>query len=1723
MATSLDRALNAYRAQPKDQSGVRNTKMSLIFDARTAAFTDTDTFYQIGYQGFTELLGQEKKLAHFEKTVFDYSNSKIDPLYLASEEKEQLLDEISMLLFVLSDHCMNLATVKILEYLIQVFSINRLKPEYLLLVVLPYLETSLFVRVVRTIPFKSLPKDQKFLRPFSVIQESRQPIDRKQLVQWIIQRPALLEWIIGNVPNICCYHPNGVFAKFVGVLLSDLMLQTTNDVIISNVFNGAKQAIESPNGYMAPQFLMAISTLIEKQQNVSQELLTKLTKAISKNAETFFESNSFEELFAATVFLFQKSQPINVKAEFVIKIASKISQVKDLIKKVDTSVIARSCANLIVGKTKNEEVVKSAIAMLETPFFEAVAHDFLLGILQNYAGGEYVDMLIQKIANDYPEVLTEDVNEGLKENKVTLHLESHTRQSLIDQLSESSKAAALFSSEIDYKEASAQAVQSLSAAEAADSTDVIEPLLKYFKDRAPESVKEYICEHLFISGSRFSEGLNSGLAKYGKDICPFLEGLPSNNKDILNFLISKIKELPEFNSLPLAAAHALVEKSKESVNTLLRFLPHKQLDFAKVAEGEKEIYQNDLEFVANSAESQAAFILATVHKIVDENDLSPESIILLFSFPDFRSILYIVSKLVSRNQLSAITEAFAISNATTEHIARVNILILINVIIPNINAFTALPTLFTALLDSSLIKQAKDVIKAVPLKDAAVREVLPYIIKQFQLFNGDDKSTKDVFKVSCQNQKSRAFYDQCWANIETAAVALSFYTLTEDKGVIDVIKKYVNDAHVVDLFTAVIKNNQDNENLKLWALDTLNSGLIRAAIPYLKGDMIAKVIPFVCSYPQFYSNAFSFYVKDHEFPAKELEKQLIKDSSSKIKEDKSELPPEVFKNANFTGLLKSLASRNIITPSTVLLESLNAKNDAATVIDVVPTLFKLLKSKDSEKSLPLIFPLLLLCIKIPKDAAAESLQKKSKNALEFMVDNFETIVTAVSTTTVPHIHATALSLIEELARANPEKVAKHATSIFTNLSAETLYNDDMANLQRIKQLLSSVLPILSKANTIDSLLNFISENIDKFSMDRASQILLHSIACLGSDSYKVFQSLLAHEQVDFSLILADQMHPEALMAAVTRLADLCEMTEQLIKFIKQLQLPALPAPVIRFLMVLQKKISEEDFGSFIEETCKAWSLKDFLNFAETAISKAPLTKITQGLICERVDSEPSELYSQLLPALQSLIEHRSKAEELKETTATLTKIIPILELDQAPTITNIIKLTIKSVTSPLLNTVNKEDNSQKILSRQQALTLFASAFDRFKLSILEVFPIVLDYAADFLKIVVENQIEVLIHPTIGSICLIISTSPDFTADKLKDILPLMISPMILEDDKLRELTMKTLSDLCQTLTLEQNLPGFVSALDAKKKPHPLTLICAFDLLKVSLKVTDFHMVRRLQTTLIKIFFLAFSKRFQDWDDTVMFQDTVKDAFVEFANRLNEQIFAIAFSNVLQYMLQLADKAQEDYVIGRVFFVKIILGIVESLKEVFAKYYSSFFDSFVQYTLEANDGSIAEREITINAMKVFFIITQYAEPTFFENRFSKLLDAIKAHFAFFEGEKTAETSEELEQSFEFKIQNYVAPAFAGLMTAAKSNATVMMNVLNDFMKDDNPIVRMGIFATIGVIFDNARDVFLSNYNVILPVLNEQLESSNQEITREASATLAKLRQDITIERYFNENQ
>ena len=65
MASALDKQLNEYKSRPKDESGARLTKASLIYDPREASFIDADTIYQIGYQGFSKLCTIDDRFSDF--------------------------------------------------------------------------------------------------------------------------------------------------------------------------------------------------------------------------------------------------------------------------------------------------------------------------------------------------------------------------------------------------------------------------------------------------------------------------------------------------------------------------------------------------------------------------------------------------------------------------------------------------------------------------------------------------------------------------------------------------------------------------------------------------------------------------------------------------------------------------------------------------------------------------------------------------------------------------------------------------------------------------------------------------------------------------------------------------------------------------------------------------------------------------------------------------------------------------------------------------------------------------------------------------------------------------------------------------------------------------------------------------------------------------------------------------------------------------------------------------------------------------------------------------------------------------------------------------------------------------------------------------------------------------------------------------------------------------
>ncbi|KAH0789965.1 HEAT repeat-containing protein 1 [Histomonas meleagridis] len=489
MSSALDRQLIEYQSRPKDESGARKTKQSLIFDPKEASFIDSDTFYQIGYQGFVKLQEKEPRLSEFENSIFSYANSQIDPLFLTASENQQIFDEIENLLYLISDYILLPETVQILEYLIQHFAVNRLCPSILILTILPYLETSFFTRVLQTIPFKALPHEFKILRPFGSVALSKKPMSRKILKDWINSRPVLFQWIVGSANKFAITHPRGTFASFVGVLFTELALETTNDIIIRSIIDSCKSSLNSEDPALAPYTLMAVCSVNEKQQ-LNQQILKTFSQLIHQNIDLLH--NHFNSMFLAAVY-FSEHSDTPPSVGFISALGHHLQELDQLSKKYELRKFVESCIKTISSNLTNDDLIRSLIAILETSFFDETSTLLMLNISQNYNETEYSQELIQSIVSHYPTSVTTEVLEALNKSNVKIDPSQISPHNLINQLSNPENLASLYSNpELPYEIASKQVVNSLVISQNHNQTDAIIPILQYFEGRAPENLLKYL-------------------------------------------------------------------------------------------------------------------------------------------------------------------------------------------------------------------------------------------------------------------------------------------------------------------------------------------------------------------------------------------------------------------------------------------------------------------------------------------------------------------------------------------------------------------------------------------------------------------------------------------------------------------------------------------------------------------------------------------------------------------------------------------------------------------------------------------------------------------------------------------------------------------------------------------------------------------------------------------------------------------------------------------------------------------------------------------------------------------------------------------------------------------------------------------------------------------------------------------------------------------------------
>ncbi|KAF5281536.1 hypothetical protein FQA39_LY05071 [Lamprigera yunnana] len=177
--------------------------VSILFDPKEAANIRKDTIYQIGVDGLEELKERNEKFAQFENTLFHETSKHFERSVETIEANRKLDKTIRRFLYMLSPHFLFNCSYKALEWLVCRYHIHEYNKEDLLMLILPYHETNIFVRILQLMNLKN-PNDKWYW--LKSLQRSGIHLPKQALYNNASSNMYLLECISNYIINIVNEH-----------------------------------------------------------------------------------------------------------------------------------------------------------------------------------------------------------------------------------------------------------------------------------------------------------------------------------------------------------------------------------------------------------------------------------------------------------------------------------------------------------------------------------------------------------------------------------------------------------------------------------------------------------------------------------------------------------------------------------------------------------------------------------------------------------------------------------------------------------------------------------------------------------------------------------------------------------------------------------------------------------------------------------------------------------------------------------------------------------------------------------------------------------------------------------------------------------------------------------------------------------------------------------------------------------------------------------------------------------------------------------------------------------------------------------------------------------------------------------------------------------------------------------------------------------------------------
>lgn len=413
MGTTFLQQLQKLAAPQTDLIVEEKSRVSLLFDPKEAATFDRDTFYELGIHGLEELKKFNPKFAEFEKTLFDVTAKKLQRAVQPGEVNKKLDEEILKFMCHLSPYFLLNSAHKTLEWLIQRFQIHRYNVDHLLMLILPYHSTNMFVRVVQLLNIKE-PNDRwHWLHP---LQNAGVPLAKKTLLNHCASNNWFLSFVC-QMPvlhlKICASDSKVLhtLCTFCCTTIVGMMMHTKeiSEVQVTHILKLLIKNILSPFVEFSCMCLIIAANLV-RSVKLSSEVLSVFVNKLSEYPHLSLYSESCAVL--ALIYQNQQETIIEVPLKALIKFSKSSLFLPTLQKMRDrggcvtfllVALIETSTKNILLHKQTKmlEKFMESLVSSIRVDDY--TAEKIILGIVQTYItqrnaeSTDLMDMDIEKV------------------------------------------------------------------------------------------------------------------------------------------------------------------------------------------------------------------------------------------------------------------------------------------------------------------------------------------------------------------------------------------------------------------------------------------------------------------------------------------------------------------------------------------------------------------------------------------------------------------------------------------------------------------------------------------------------------------------------------------------------------------------------------------------------------------------------------------------------------------------------------------------------------------------------------------------------------------------------------------------------------------------------------------------------------------------------------------------------------------------------------------------------------------------------------------------------------------------------------------------------------------------------------------------------------------------------------------------------------------------------